>query len=492
MTDKLSLALGVETSGVKKGTDELNKFGNAADSAGESAKGFEDKVKKSDGAASGLGGKSLPKVNSGLGKFVKGLKPAKNATQLLAFQAQDLAVQLSMGTSSLVAFGQQAPQAFSAFGPSGAVLGAIAGVGFALAGPLMAAFGDTEQAASSFQQKIDGVTDSLKSTRLEINLGAQALLTKQIREADEAYQDLATNIGQETQGFLGVDVAAVKAGAKTAEQAMDQAVAHENEQFKRQEALNELKREEIELNLQAGETLQTDVPANAYDFEGFSVSEFLADQEAERERSRKRQEDGLIRQLAREDALWQAQSEKNKQRIRQEAEFKRQMQRNELSTTANLFGNLAELAAQGGEESFTLYKRMAQAQAGVSAGLAILNALAAPTGNPILNGAMAVTIGALAAAQIATIEQQTYSGARAMGGQVSGGNSYLVGEMGPEIITMGAQGGFVTPNHKLGGESVTIVNQIGNNVKPNVRAEVLSMRGEITGMVMSAMKGARR
>jgi len=136
---------------------------------------------------------------------------------------------------------------------------------------------------------------------------------------------------------------------------------------------------------------------------------------------------------------------------------------------------------------------MAQAQAGVSAGLAILNAVAAPTGNPIVNDAMAVSIGVVAGVQIAQIEQQTYSGARAMGGSVAGGNRYLVGEMGPEIITMGAQGGFVTPNHKLGGgESVTIVNQIGNGVRGNVRAEVAAMGPQITAMVMQGMKGARR
>ena len=49
--------------------------------------------------------------------------------------------------------------------------------------------------------------------------------------------------------------------------------------------------------------------------------------------------------------------------------------------------------------------------------------------------------------------------ARAMGGDVQAGNSYLVGERGPEIITMGGNG-HVTPNHKLGGDTkVTIVNQ---------------------------------
>jgi hypothetical protein len=42
-------------------------------------------------------------------------------------------------------------------------------------------------------------------------------------------------------------------------------------------------------------------------------------------------------------------------------------------------------------------------------------------------------------------------GARASGGPVSPGQSYVVGEEGPEVLTMGAQSGFVTPNDALRG-----------------------------------------
>lgn len=43
------------------------------------------------------------------------------------------------------------------------------------------------------------------------------------------------------------------------------------------------------------------------------------------------------------------------------------------------------------------------------------------------------------------------SGKRAGGGPVGAGRSYLVGEKGPEILTMGSSGGNITPNHALGG-----------------------------------------
>ena len=495
MTDMLGIALGVDTSGLKQGGTELDKFAAKSAGAGNAASKFTGQVGMLNTGLKTVGTVILPSINkqlpvttTRLQKFMSGLKPAKNATQLLAYQAQDLAVQLSMGTSALVAFGQQSPQAFSAFGPSGAVLGAIAGVGFALAGPLITAFSDAGDAASDFQSKVDEVTSSLKSTRLEIATGAASLLRKQLDESVEEIDRL---------GIIGRSVASgavdLSKNPKLAERYTEQQEKLNkalSNQEKRRESLRQIEKEILEIR--SGDVgIQTEIPDQ--DLNSFSYTEYLAEKEAQAEQSRIRQEDGLIRSLAREDALWLRHREKQKRDAEKLEADKKAMRDLELSTTADLFGNLSELAAAGGEESFTMYKRMAQAQAGVSAGLAILNALSAPTGNPILNAGLAVTIGALAGVQIAQIESQTYSGGRAMGGQVSGGNSYMVGEMGPEIITMGAQGGFVTPNHKLGGsENVTVVNQISNGVQGNVRAEIMAAMPAIIGATSKAVRSARR
>lgn len=58
------------------------------------------------------------------------------------------------------------------------------------------------------------------------------------------------------------------------------------------------------------------------------------------------------------------------------------------------------------------------------------------------------------------------AGARAGGGDVMPGMSYLVGEDGPEILRMGRQGGTVIPNHAIGGHQVTfnLVQHIGQGV----------------------------
>jgi len=53
--------------------------------------------------------------------------------------------------------------------------------------------------------------------------------------------------------------------------------------------------------------------------------------------------------------------------------------------------------------------------------------------------------------------------ARANGGPVSAGGTYLVGERGPELLTMGARSGYVTPNSAMG----ATVNISVNGADPN-------------------------
>jgi len=57
------------------------------------------------------------------------------------------------------------------------------------------------------------------------------------------------------------------------------------------------------------------------------------------------------------------------------------------------------------------------------------------------------------------------AGARAMGGNVMRGKSYLVGERGAEIFTPGATG-TITPNHAMGGTNIVVnVDASGSNVE---------------------------
>jgi len=62
-----------------------------------------------------------------------------------------------------------------------------------------------------------------------------------------------------------------------------------------------------------------------------------------------------------------------------------------------------------------------------------------------------------------------YTGARATGGAVSAGGTYLVGERGPELLSIGGQGGRITPNDQMGGGGIT-VNVNGADPNAVVRA----------------------
>jgi len=79
---------------------------------------------------------------------------------------------------------------------------------------------------------------------------------------------------------------------------------------------------------------------------------------------------------------------------------------------------------------------------------------------------------------------QFTGGKRALGGPVNAGQTYMVGERGPELVTFG-RSGTVTPNHELGGQGINItinnpvmtdkrmVDEIGKQLVSTLRAKGL-------------------
>ena len=84
----------------------------------------------------------------------------------------------------------------------------------------------------------------------------------------------------------------------------------------------------------------------------------------------------------------------------------------------------------------------------------------------IVAAAQVIAAGASIMSTIQAINLQI-SGQRAMGGPVTAGNAYVVGERGPEIFTP-TQSGSIVPNDRIGGS--TVVNVF--NQAPDSRAEV--------------------
>ena len=56
----------------------------------------------------------------------------------------------------------------------------------------------------------------------------------------------------------------------------------------------------------------------------------------------------------------------------------------------------------------------------------------------------------------------------AVGGPAAAGESYIVGEKGPELLTMGSMGGMVTPNAGPAGGSMAALGGIGNPIDQTI------------------------
>lgn len=71
-------------------------------------------------------------------------------------------------------------------------------------------------------------------------------------------------------------------------------------------------------------------------------------------------------------------------------------------------------------------------------------------------------------------------GRRAAGGPVAAGSTYLVGEQGPELLRMGAQGGTVIPNHAMGAP-ITVTSS------PTIMIDARSDQAQVAQIVSAAL-----
>ena len=113
---------------------------------------------------------------------------------------------------------------------------------------------------------------------------------------------------------------------------------------------------------------------------------------------------------------------------------------------------------------------------------AAANITAALFGNPKQSGSNGLLSGAMSAA----MGYFGLSGARANGGPVMGGSSYLVGERGPEIFTPGGSGAVI-PNSAMGRGGLNV--NITNNAQAQVEARP-SADGNGLDVIINAIKNS--
>ena len=143
-------------------------------------------------------------------------------------------------------------------------------------------------------------------------------------------------------------------------------------------------------------------------------------------------------------------------------------------------------------------KAIAIATTVMNAEVAAVAAMAAMPGPPgVLMGNVIRGIGYASAGIIAGT---AIAGGRALGGQVRGGESYLVGERGPELLTMGTSGRIATNENlknAVGGNSgsgVTINQTINvtTGIQSTVRAEIVQLMPQIAQAAKGAVADGRQ
>lgn len=225
---------------------------------------------------------------------------------------------------------------------------------------------------------------------------------------------------------------------------------------------------------------------------------------------------------ARNNIIQQAQAEikeLNDKEIEEEARKAAEKEKIRSQLNSNILGQASSFANQSlaiieqgfGKES-AAYKAMFAAQQGLAIAQAIMatetSAAAALAPPPLGLGPVAGLpysniIRGLGYASVGIIAGQTVAGltGRALGGQVRGGESYLVGERGPELLTMGGSGRISSNDQlKAAMSSTNSSNETQVNVNFAIQANdtagfdrlLQSRRGQIISMINQAVNDRGR
>ncbi|EDD9119395.1 hypothetical protein BXS46_20660 [Salmonella enterica subsp. enterica serovar Infantis] len=143
MADTASLIARVKTEGVSQAEDQLDAFASAAGKADTAAGKLGDTTQKQTTKLRGFG----------------------TGAQQVGYQIQDMIVQIQGGTSAFVAIGQQGSQLAGAFGPGGAVIGAIIALSAAVGGTLYKALGGAKISAEELQESAKTLEDVLQKNK---------------------------------------------------------------------------------------------------------------------------------------------------------------------------------------------------------------------------------------------------------------------------------------------------------------------------------------
>lgn len=451
------------------------------------------------------------KTDTAVQKSNGSFRMASNGVQMMGYQVQDVAVQLGMGTSPFVVLAQQGSQIASIFGPGGAVIGALLAVSGAIAGPLVASLmRSTEntdkmsEAIRSLREELNAITEqqtikALKQETDQLQKGLQ-MLSSPVRDVREEGEELLETLTGVSAGFLSNSELIVAAQSRLREnnrlikqqkELIEETNAARLQEFGPSSEAFYQARWDAEKKL-AKEALEADSMRLASRANALKSIESL--EAAQMSQQEKLTDNYLTQQSQISAALGAgviAVEEANALKLASDQQYAAASQQiTDQQTQAQLAAYATTLTAmQGfssaalaaveayGEESSDLGKGLllaskvlSVAQAVMAAELSAVMTRAAYASAAMFAGPGAPAVLAageahanlnrgLGYASAALIAATEFAPARALGGQVQAGTSYLVGERGPELVTMGANG-YVTPNDKLGVKSAPVINVI--------------------------------
>ena len=204
----------------------------------------------------------------------------------------------------------------------------------------------------------------------------------------------------------------------------------------------------------------------------------------------------------------EAQAESDKKKLdsaKAYADAKATIDNQAIASALGVADSLLGIAEEGSKEAkilFAIQKALAIAQIIVATEQAAALASVYVAGAGPLAWLASVTgIRAMGYASAGIVAGTAIAGGRALGGQVRGGESYLVGERGPELLTMGTSGRIATNENlknAVGGDNNNTSNVV--NVNFSVQANdtagfdrlLQSRRGQIVGMINQAVNNRGR
>lgn len=510
MADTATLQLKVDSRPVKAAEDHLigfTKAGAAAEDQANDLAGAAGRLKPPLSGAGAGAGAAVPKFNN-----------LANTARQTSLQLSQVAQQGAATGNFMQALAIQIPDLLLPFGTLAIVVGAVAG---AFAGPLINAIKGSTVAIDDF---VDGVRDGevalddLSDAQVRVFERSQSALINETAQNIAKYKEELRQAKEQTSLLGDIDErnariraagygSTFKAVEISNKQAIEQkenidniTIALEAENKKLEEQKQILKEVQQGFTERSNTSLQSSLD---------SVRGRLSPAVAARQAFEARNE---VIQMS-NDQLGITQAEYDRLRIqnaqqlqdeltsieedgaKQRGQFLTTEQTRTLGATGQFFGNLAQVAKAGGKDQFDNYKNLASAQAGVSSALSILSVLGDPLIPTLTKPAFAAAIGALGAVQIAQIQSQEYQ-PRALGGQMKSGGSFLVGERGPELVTMGNRNANITPNNQLGGGGgpvqMTNVFQISTGVAETAQSEILRFVPIFENIAVNAVNKAAR